>query len=401
LASGQVRDRAFPYTPVTVDLDPGGTMTKSRVWLLAMSCVAGLGVFGLAGMVSGAGVPGAAAVAAPLQGPRVSVHFNVGATHSPQLLRQLARPGTAGPDSAGAALAGAKRGVDVASYQERSGISWARVAAAGIQFAVIKATEGDYYRNPHSPADLTAARAAGLSVLTYAFAIPNGAGASANPVTQADYLVSYLQSSGVSPLPPLVLDIEYNPYSGGECYGLSQTAMVSWVQAFTGEVQRRTGRQPVIYTPPSWWQTCTGGSAAFGETPLWVPYYTTASSPVLVPGWWRWALWQYTSSGTVSGINTAGSTDLDQLTPATVPLLDPGRLTGRVGNWVNVKVAPVDRISGVSLSFSAAGLPPGLAISQWGRIKGDLKSRGRYWVKVHVRASNGLTGSVGFRWVVS
>lgn len=369
--------------------------------LLARACVPSLAIFGLASTVTGAGVSGAAAAAAPLQGARVSAHFNVGATHSPQLLHQLARPGTAVRGSAGAALPGAKRGIDVASYQERSGISWARVAAAGIQFAAIKATEGKYYRNPYSPADLTAARAAGLSVLAYAFAIPNGAGASANPVTQADYLVSYLQSGGVSPLPPLMLDIEYNPYGGGECYGLSRTAMVSWVQAFMAEVQRRTGRQPVIYTPPSWWQTCTGGSAAFGETPLWVPYYTTASSPVLVPGWWRWALWQYTSSGTVSGIDTAGSTDLDQLNPATVPLADPGRRSGRVGTAVNVKVVPIDRISGVSLSFSAAGLPRGLSISQWGRIKGYLKSTGRYWVKVHVRASNGLTGSVGFRWVVS
>lgn len=401
-AKQQVRDRAFLYTP-SYGWFParGGDNDPKPHRLLARAGLAGLGIFGLAGMIAGAGIQGAAAAVAPLHGARASVHFNVGATHSPQLLRQLAGHGGAAQGPAGAVLAGAKRGVDVASYQERYGISWSKVAAAGIQFAAIKGTEGGYYRNPYALTDITAARAAGLSVLAYAFAIPSGGGASANPATQADYLVSYLKNGGISPLPPLVLDIEYNPYSGGECYGLSQSAMVSWVRAFMTEVQRRTGRWPVIYTAASWWQTCTGGSSSFGETPLWVPDYTTASSPVVVPGWGRWALWQYTSSGTVSGINDAGSTDLDQLNPASVPLLDPGRRTGTVGSWVNVKVAPADPVSGVSLSFSAAGLPPGLAISQWGRIKGYLRSAGRYWVKVHVTASNGLSGSVAFRWAVS
>jgi GH25 family lysozyme M1 (1,4-beta-N-acetylmuramidase) len=376
-------------------------MIVSRAWSLARACLVSAGVAGLAGMLAGAWTPAALASRSALPVAPANAHDNVGATHSPQLLDQLAGPGTPPPRAAGARLTGSKRGVDVASYQERYAINWGKVAAAGIQFAAVKATEGDYYRNPYAPGDLAAAKAAGLSVLAYAFAIPNGAGSSRNPATQADYLVSYLSNGGVSPLPPLVLDIEYNPYSGGECYGLSHTAMVSWVWAFMTEVQRRTGRWPVVYTPPSWWRTCTGDSGAFAQTPLWVPDYSTASTPVLVPGWGRWALWQYTSSGTVSGIKDAGFTDLDHLNPASVPLIDPGPRRGAVGSTVNIKVAPVDPIRGVSLSFSAPGLPRGLTISQWGRIKGSLKAAGTYWVKVHVKASNGRTGSVSFRWTVS
>jgi GH25 family lysozyme M1 (1,4-beta-N-acetylmuramidase) len=375
-------------------------MINDRVRLLARTGLTALAILGLTGMAAVPAVARAAASVPPLHPAPARAHFNVGATHSPQLLRQLARHGSSAPRWT-ASLAGANRGVDVADYQERYGISWAKVAAAGIQFAAIKATEGDYYRNRYALSDIAAARGAGRSVLAYAFAIPNGSGASASPTTQADYLVNYLRGGGVSPLPPLELDIEYNPYSGGECYGLSQAAMVSWVRAFLTEIQRQTGRWPVIYAPVPWWQTCAGGSAAFGQDPLWVPDWTTAPSPALVPGWTRWALWQYTSTGTVNGINDAGATDLDRLNPSTVPLLDPGSQSGKVGSLVNVKVAPVDPVSGVSLSFSAAGLPPGLAISRWGRIKGYLSSAGRYSVSVRVRASNGLTGSVAFRWVVS
>jgi GH25 family lysozyme M1 (1,4-beta-N-acetylmuramidase) len=373
-------------------------MANSRVWSLARACMGSAGALGLISVLAWAPAAPASGSASPV--PPAGAHDNVGAAHSPQLLRQLAGHGTAAPQAAAAALRGAKRGVDVASYQERYGINWSKVGAAGIQFAAIKVTEGDYYQNKYALTDLAAAKSAGLSVLAYAFAIPDGAGASRNPVTQADYMVSYLTNGRIAPLPPLVLDIEYNPYRGGECYGLSHAAMVSWVRAFMTEVQRRTGRWPVVYAPPSWWQTCTGGSAAFAQAPLWVPSYTTAAAPVLTPGWRRWGLWQYTSSGTVSGIKDPGFTDLDRLNPASVPLLDPGPRAGAVGTSVNVKVAPVDRVRGVSLSFSAAGLPRGLAISRWGRITGSLKAAGTYHVDVHAAASNGRTGSVTFRWAV-
>ena len=230
-------------------------MASGRVCGLARAGVAGLALSGLAGVVSGAGAAGAAAAGGPVRGAPAARHFNTGAAHSPQLLRQLAGP-------AGAVLAGAQRGVDVADYQERSGIDWGKVAAAGIQFAAIKATEGGYYRNPYALKDLAAARKAGLSVLAYAFAIPNGAGASASPPTQAGDLVSYLRNGGVSPLPPLELDIEYNPYRGGECYGLSQAAMVSWVRALWPQSSARPAAGQSS-TPPG-----RGGGPAPAAVPL-------------------------------------------------------------------------------------------------------------------------------------
>ena len=119
----------------------------------------------------------------------------------------------------------------------------------------------------------------------YAFAIPNGNGGSKRAVAQADHLLSYLGAAASTV--PVMLDIEYGPYVSSDrtnqCYGLSPAAMVSWVSEFDAEVHRNTGRLPVIYTPPSWWNTCAGGSTKFSEIPLWVPALTTAASPGL-PG---------------------------------------------------------------------------------------------------------------------
>ncbi len=335
---------------------------------------------------------------------RVS-HFNVGATHSPKVLRELAgHPGGAAAgvteNEPGAGLAGAAQGVDVAAYQHPGGVSinWGKVAKAGITFAAVKATEGTYYRNPFALTDLAEAKAAGLSVMAYVFAIPNGNGGSASPVAQADYLLRYLTSLGGT-APPIMLDIEYNPY-GAECYGLSHSAMISWIAQFSGEIQAKTGEEPVIYGPAPWWQDCTGGASRFGQFPLWVPDYTTAPKPVVTAGWSNYDFWQYSSAGTIRGIDAPGDTDLDQMNPAAIPLLDPGPQATVAGGSVNLQIMSAGPVSR-SVSFSAAGLPPGAAISPAGQITGWPTAVGSYPVMVSATDSQGQSGSVSFTWNVT
>jgi GH25 family lysozyme M1 (1,4-beta-N-acetylmuramidase) len=357
---------------------------------------AGLGMTVLAALPAAAGVHGPAPAPGPGQRPD---RYNTGATHSPQVLRQLA----SGPGTGRALLdpiPGALQGVDVASFQHPNGaaIDWAKVAASGIQFAAVKATEGDYYRNPYALRDLAHAKAAGLTVMAYAFAIPNGNGSSASPVVQANYLLAYLAKAG-TPVPEILLDIEYNPY-GTECYGLSQSAMVSWIAQFNAEIRKKTGQEPVVYAPPPWWQTCTGGAGNFRQLPVWIPDYTSKTSPILPAGWTNWAFWQYSSTGTVPGIQSTGNTDLDQLDPARIPLLDPGYQHTAAGAGASIQVAPADPVTGQTLTFTAKGLPPGTSISAGGLITGTPSTAGKYHVSVRASAGKGLAGAVTFPWTV-
>ena len=186
------------------------------------------------------------AAAVALAGPASAAshpgdRYNVGATHSPQLLAELAGPtGRPSPPASNApAQPALRRGVDVAAYQHPNGaaINWGKVARSGISFAAVKATEGTYYRNPYALSDIKAARAAGLSVGAYVFAIPNGNGGRRGAVAQADYIVSYLGSLAASV--PVMLDIEFNPYSGGFCYGRTPAADGE----LGGTVQRRGAGQ--------------------------------------------------------------------------------------------------------------------------------------------------------------
>ena len=142
--------------------------------------------------------------------------------------------------------------------------------------------------------------------------------------------------------------------------------MVSWISSFSAEVRSKTGRLPIIYTPPSWWNTCTGGSTAFGQT----PEYASSGSPPRPAGWASWSFWQYSSTGTVAGIAATAATDLDQLNPGVLPLLDPGNQQDTSGSAVDWQLRRADPVTGQLPSFSAAGLPPGVSVNSGGRVTG-------------------------------
>jgi GH25 family lysozyme M1 (1,4-beta-N-acetylmuramidase) len=195
-------------------------------------------------------------------------------------------------------------GIDVSRWQ--GSINWTSVRSAGIQFAWMKATEGTSYKDPNFNTNYPAAHGAGVIRGAYHFALPNNS----SGATQAAYFASNGGAWSADNLTlPGVLDIESNPY-GSQCYGLSTTSMRSWIMDFYNTYKARTGRDIVIYTSPSWWNTCTGSWSGMASlSPLWVAHWTSASSPTLPGGFGVWTVWQYTSSGSVSGIS--GNVDRD------------------------------------------------------------------------------------------
>ncbi len=223
------------------------------------------------------------------------VRDNVGNTHGPRMAAEF-------PDGAAARPANADevRGIDVAAHQHPGGadIDWAQVAASGVRFTGIKASEGNYYTNPYFGDDQAGAQAAGLYSFAYHFATPNDSGGT----EQAAY---FLDRAGYTPngrtLHPAV-DLEWNPYleHANACYDKTPAQLVGWITDFVTEVKRRTGVLPIIYTAAVWWRDCVGDSAAFSGHPLWVASY--AATPALPTPWANWALWQYSDSTTVPGI---------------------------------------------------------------------------------------------------
>jgi GH25 family lysozyme M1 (1,4-beta-N-acetylmuramidase) len=359
-------------------------------------------------------VPGAIASIQALAAARAST---TALAHSPQLLAQLAGTAGAGAASSAAAAASTGRtlpGLDVAAFQhpvtskypDGQAIAWKSVAAAGYKFAAVKATEGDYYVNPWAATDLAAAKAAGLDVTPYTFAVPDVSGGA----PQARFAVEY---SGYKPgarMLPLMLDIEYDPYTStdhtNECYGLTKTQMIGWLGGFVGQTKSLTGQYPIIYTTANWWATCTGGYTGFSADPMWVAAYGVTSPP-LPAGWHAWTFWQYSSDGTVAGVNAAGTTDLDYFSPAAVGLINPGTQAAKTGAKVSLTVGSLGALAGESLSYKAAGLPPGLALHSGGTITGTVaasaaaKAAVTYQVTVSAKNAAGATATAVFSWKVT
>jgi len=189
------------------------------------------------------------------------------------------------------------QGLDVSAYQKN--IDWSNVWNMGARFAYVKATEGTTYKSAEFAGQYNGAYGVGMIRGAYHYATPN----TSSGATQANYFVD--NGGGWSAdgrtLPPL-LDIEYG-YSS-TCWGLSQSGMVSWIRDFSNTVYSRTGIRPAIYSTTNWWKTCTGNSAAFSDSPLFVAIYPSVdfSGPgTLGASWKTWAIWQWTSTGAFPG----------------------------------------------------------------------------------------------------
>jgi GH25 family lysozyme M1 (1,4-beta-N-acetylmuramidase) len=191
-------------------------------------------------------------------------------------------------------------GIDVSHYQGT--INWSSVKSAGIQFAWIKATEGTTYTDPQFSANYLHAYNNKVIRGAYHFARPDVSGGA----TQADFFASHGGAWSADNLTlPGMLDLE------GGCYGKTVSGMQSWILNFYNEYKAKTTRDVVIYTSASWWNTCTGGwSGMSTKSPLWAASWTTASDPTIPNGFPYATVWQYTSTGSVSGIS--GNVDRDR-----------------------------------------------------------------------------------------
>lgn len=198
-------------------------------------------------------------------------------------------------------------GVDVSGWQ--GNVDWGALWNSGVKWAYVKATEGTYYQNEYFTQQYNGSYDIGMIRGSYHFATPD----TTSGAVQAQYFVSHGGGwSRDGKTLPGMLDIEWNPY-GASCYGLSQGAMVSWIQDFVGTYRALTGRDPMIYTATSWWTECTGNSAAFGSVnPLAIARYASEVG-TLPAGWGFYTIWQYTSTGPIVGDHNHFNGALDRV----------------------------------------------------------------------------------------
>jgi len=182
-------------------------------------------------------------------------------------------------------------GIDVSDYQ--GAVDWPAVAAAGVRFAIAKATEDADFTAETFARNWAGIRAAGLVRGAYHFFRPL-----VDAQAQAEHFLATV-ASGPRDLPP-TLDVEVRDGVDAPTF---VRGMLQWLDA----VRAATGRAAMIYASQSFLEEL-GGPREISNHPLWIVDYERRP-PIAPRGWRTYTLWQYTSTGSVTGI--AGPVDLD------------------------------------------------------------------------------------------
>lgn len=221
-------------------------------------------------------------------------------------------------------------GVDISRWQHPSGalIDFAKMYAAGIRFAMIKASDtrddADALSLQYLLIDRPAAQAAGIFTGFYHYVIlPNTSDRAAivrDATAQAQKVIWRVSAIGglTARDLPYALDLEnkcVKVNSNGSCATYATKSSVTlWAETFLAILSEKLGRKPILYSYPSFLEGSMNKSTALGKYPLWLAQYSiNPFDPINQPGlkpagcyvhsWTssacqsQWNIWQYSSCG--------------------------------------------------------------------------------------------------------
>lgn len=188
-------------------------------------------------------------------------------------------------------------GIDVSKWN--GNIDWNAVKNSGINYVIIRcgyrgSSQGSLVVDPKFTANIKGATAAGLKVGVYFF---TQAVNEVEAVQEASMVLEQIKNYKISY--PVFLDVES---SGGRADGIDKATRTAVCKAFCQTIQN-AGYNAGVYANKSWLTTKLDPSA-LSAYKIWLAQY--AAKPTYTG---RYDLWQYRSTGSVSGIS--GNVDMN------------------------------------------------------------------------------------------
>jgi lysozyme len=181
------------------------------------------------------------------------------------------------------------QGIDVSAWQ--GDIDWRQVRAAGTQFVYIKATEGGDHLDPKFLENWEAVKQAGLARGAYHFLYW------CRPASEQALWFMLNVPADRDALPP-VLDVEWNAHSPSCSKRVSRDVALDAINTMLDAMEAHTGKRPIIYTDPVFYREVLAGQ--FADYNFWLR--SVAAEPAQLYGDRPYAFWQFTTTGSVPGI---------------------------------------------------------------------------------------------------
>ena len=193
----------------------------------------------------------------------------------------------------------ARTGVDVSDHQGT--IDWDAVAGDGIEFAFVRIgyrgnTEGLLHADAQFEQNLSGAQAAGIACGTYFYSQALSAEEARD---EALFTLALLGSRELEY--PVVFD--YEPNDGNRLSGIDGATATACARAFC-DVIEEAGYEVMLYG--NYYDLQYLDLSELGECGIWFAEYASAPSSSDA-----FAIWQYTASGQVRGIETPADLNLD------------------------------------------------------------------------------------------
>jgi lysozyme len=186
-------------------------------------------------------------------------------------------------------------GVDVSTYQ--GSVDWNAVHGAGIDFAFARVSDGTGTIDNTFAANWAGIKGAGMVRGVYQFFEGTESG-----TAQADLLLQQVGTLEAGDLPP-VADIEVLDGASGD-------QLIANLAQWVAEIQAKTGRTPMIYTAPGFWNGLPN-TGQFGGDVLWVANWQVSCPDTPTP-WTGWTFWQYDDGATTPNVpGISGQVDKD------------------------------------------------------------------------------------------
>jgi len=225
-------------------------------------------------------------------------------------------------------------GIDVSSWQGNA-VDWGMVRASGREFGIARISDGTGTLDTTFTRNWTNLRAAGMVRGAYQFFRP-----AQDPIAQADIVVNAVGTLGDGDL-PVTIDVEV---TGGQTAATIAANIRTWML----RVEAGTGKRPMVYTGPSFWNTNVN-STAFGDNALWIANWGT-NCPNVPTGWTDWVFHQYSD----------GTTPPEPSVPSLGTSVDRDRFNGTAAQLVDFANSVGAPWGGrfVASSFFGPGMPP-------------------------------------------